>query len=201
MVGAGLVIAGVFTRVVAYVIDVALLGTAGIAVGLLLGVYDQASNVSVAWTVSLVFIGVEAIYFVGLWRSGGQGTIGMRLLGLRLVRAADATTVAFDAAVIRWFALSGAVSIFALAGSGNLGLLWPVWLIILLFTTAADRLHRGLHDRWARSVVVQPAPGGSGAAVVGCLVLAGLALVVPVVILVVASERLQEILIEVGNSI
>ena len=44
-------------------------------------------------------------------------------------------------------------------------------MLILLITTATDPLHQGLHDRWARSVVVQPAPGGSGAAVVTCLVM------------------------------
>jgi uncharacterized RDD family membrane protein YckC len=199
----GLVIAGVFSRLVAYVIDVLLLGLANLAVGWLLGINDPASNQAIGLAVSLVFVGVEALYFVGLWRSGGQATIGMRLLGLRLLGAVDARTIALQAAVIRWLAVSGITSIIALVGVGGgvLGLVSLVWVFVLLLTTATNPLRQGLHDRWAGSVIVQPAPGGSGAAVVGCLVLVFLAFALPFVVLVLANDRIQEILSKVGSSI
>jgi len=202
-VGEGLVIAGVFSRVVAYVIDVALLGAANIAVGLPLGLYDPAQNQAVALTVSLVFTGVDALYFVGLWRSGGHATVGMRLLGLRLLGAVDAKTIPLNAAVIRWLAVSGVVSLVTIAGVGGslVSLVALAWVFILLLTTATNPLRQGLHDRWAGSVIVQPAPGGSGAAVVGCLVLVFLAFALPFVILVLANDRIREILSQVGSSI
>jgi hypothetical protein len=81
------------------------------------------------------------------------------------------------------------------------GLIALVWWIILLVTTATDRLHQGMHDRWAGSVVVQPAPGGSGAAVVGCLVLIALALFVPFIAFLLVSDDLRDILSRVGTSI
>ena len=68
-------------------------------------------------------------------------------------------------------------------------------------TTATDRLHQGLHDRWAGSVVVQPAPGGSGAAVVGCLVLIFLVFVIPFVALALNGDAIRDILSQVGDSI
>ena len=137
----------------------------------------------------LALVAVDAVYFIGLWRSGGQATLGMRLLQLRVVRAADATTLPLNAAAIRWLALSGVISIVAVLppGASWLGLVGVVWIVVLLVTTAMDRLHQGIHDRWAGSVIVQPAPGGSGAAVVGCLVMIFLVFMIPFVAL--GAER------------
>ena len=76
-----------------------------------------------------------------------------------------------------------------------------VWIVVLLVTTATDRLHQGIHDRWAGSVVVQPAPGGSGAAVVGCLVMIFLAFAIPFGAVVLNGDAIRDILSQVGNSI
>ena len=74
--------------------------------------------------------------------------------------------------------------------------------MVLLVSTATDRLHQGLHDRWARSVVVQPAPGGSGLAIATCLVLVVLiGLVLPFAGLALYGDQLRDILIEIGNSV
>lgn len=200
----GLVIAGVFSRLVAYSADSLLLGALNVAVSGLLGLYGEGRDETLALIVSGVVIGVEFLYFVGLWSSGLQATLGMRLLRLRILGAATAGTLSTNDAVLRWLALSGAVSILTLVpGIGpSIALLSVAWVLVLLISTGTNRLHQGLHDRWARSVVVQPAPGGSGAAVVTCLVLVVLfGVVLPLIALALAGDQLQEILSQIGNSI
>ena len=112
--------------------------------------------------------------------------------------------LSYNDALLRWIALSGAVAILALVPrvAGTLGLLSAVWVLILLITTATNPLHQGLHDRWARSVVVQPAPGGSGAAVVTCLVMAALLFVVlPLGLVALAGPQLEDLLRQIGESV
>ncbi len=157
-VGEGLVIAGVFSRVVAYTIDLALLTALNVSVGAVIGTYGPDAVMTTTLLAGLVLVAIDAAYFIGLWRSGGQATLGMRLIRLRVVRAADAATLPLNAAAVRWLALSGIVSIVAVlpAAGSWLGLVGLVWVVILLLTTATDRLHQGIHDRWAGSVVVQP---------------------------------------------
>jgi uncharacterized RDD family membrane protein YckC len=199
----GWVIAGVFSRLVAWFIDGFFFAALSLAVYGALGVFNEGSNASVAVLAGVALAVLDGIYFVGLWRSSWQATLGMRLLRLRILGANDAAPLSLNSALLRWIALSGAVTIFALVpGIGGLvGLIALVWSLILLITTQTDRLHQGLHDKWAGSVVVQPAPGGSGAAVVGCLVLVFLLLALPFVVLGLAGDQLREILSQVGNSI
>jgi uncharacterized RDD family membrane protein YckC len=201
-IGEGLVIAGVFSRLVAFAIDGALIAAISISVTAAAGLYDPERDPTIALAVGLVLLALDGLYFVGLWRSGWHATLGMRLIGLRLLSAADATTLSLDRALIRWFALTGALQLVALIPAlAGLVILWLVWELVLLVTTATDRLHQGIHDRLAGSVVVQPAPGGSGAAVVGCLVLLFIALALPFVALALSGDALREILSRVGESI
>jgi uncharacterized RDD family membrane protein YckC len=202
-VGEGLVIAGFFSRLVAFVIDLLVLGCITIAIGLAVGAYRQGSTQAVTLGVGLVGVAIGGLYFVAFWTSGWRATLGMRLIGIRLLQAADGTPLPLEGAVIRWLALIGIVELLSIVpvATGVLGLIALVWWIILLVTTATDRLHQGMHDRWAGSVVVQPAPGGSGAAVVGCLVLIALALFVPFIAFLLVSDDLRDILSRVGTSI
>ena len=202
-VGAGLVIAGVFSRVVAFFIDGFVLAAITIAIGLLVGAYRPASSTTVQLGVGLVGVAIGGLYFVGLWTSGWRATIGMRLIGIRVLQVADGSPLSLESALIRWLALEGIVQLLSIVpvGEGITGLIALVWIVALLLTTATDRLHQGFHDRWAASVVVQPAPGGSGAAVVGCLVMLALVLFLPFLLILLLSSDLQDILSRVGQSI
>jgi hypothetical protein len=100
--------------------------------------------------------------------------------------------------------LSGAVAILTLVPGlgGVIGLVSLVWLAVLLGTTALNPLHQGLHDRWARSVVVQPSPGGSGLAFATCLLMAVFVFVLlPIIALLLAGDQVAQILSQIGNSI
>ena len=202
-VGEGLVVAGVFSRLVAFVIDALILGCISIAIGVAVGAYREGSRPALLLGVGLVGVAIDGLYFVALWTSGWRASVGMRLIGIRVLQAADGSTLALDAAVVRWLALTGIVQLLAIVpvAGGVLGLVALAWVVVLLITTATDRLHQGFHDRWAGSVVVQPAPGGSGAAVVGCLVLMALALFLPFLLLLLVSDDLRDILSRVGTSI
>jgi uncharacterized RDD family membrane protein YckC len=202
-VGAGLVIAGVFSRLVAFAIDGLILGCISIAIGVVVGVYREGSTQALVLGVGLIGVAIDGLYFVALWTSGWRATVGMRLIGLRVLQASDGGTLPLEAAVVRWLALTGIVQLLAIVpvGSGVLGLVALAWVVVLLITTATDRLRQGFHDRWAGSVVVQPAPGGSGAAVVGCLVLLALALFLPLIVFLLVSDDLRDILSRVGTSI
>jgi uncharacterized RDD family membrane protein YckC len=203
-VAEGVVIARTFPRVVAYSVDVLILAFANAIVGGLLGTYGQNRDATVALIVSVIFLGLEFLYFVGFWTSGWQATLGMRMLRLRVLGARDAQTLSLNGAVVRWLALSGGLAILALLpGIGAyVGLLSILWVLALLISTANDRLRQGLHDRWAGSVVVAPAPGGIGVAVITCLVLVVfVGVILPVIVLAVAGDSLREILSQVGNSI
>ena len=200
----GLVIAGTFTRLVAYAADLLFLGAIGVAIEGTLGLFDAGRDENLALIVSGILVGIDFLYFVGLWSSGLQATLGMRMLRLKILAASSAATLSPNDAVLRWLALSGAVAILTLVPgvSGFIGLLSLVWLVVLLGTTAMHPLHQGLHDRWARSVVVQPAPGGSGAAFATCLIMVVLVvLVLPLLALALAGDQVVQLLSQIGTSI
>ncbi len=200
----GVVIAGVFSRVVAYFIDLAMLSALNITISSALGLFSPDRDETIAMIVSGALIGVDFLYFVGLWTSGLQATLGMRLIRLRILGAVSAGTLSVNDALLRWLALSGAVSILAFVPSiaPSVALIGGLWIIVLLVTTAVHPLRQGLHDRWARSVIVQPAPGGSGLAIVGCLaLLVILFVVVPLVLLAASGDQIRDILNEIGNSV
>ena len=200
----GLVIAGVFTRLVGYSIDYIFLALLNLAALGAVGGLSTDSDPTLTLIVSGLFVGIDFLYFVGLWTSGWQGTLGMRLMRLRILGAANATTLSANDALLRWLALSGAFAIVALVpGIGtSLGLIGFLWLLALLITTATNPLHQGLHDRWARSVVVTPAPASIGPAVIGCLVIVVLLFaVLPLLFATVFNDQLQEILNEIGRSV
>jgi uncharacterized RDD family membrane protein YckC len=147
---------------------------------------------------------VNLLYFIGLWTSGLQATIGMRLLKLKVLDSVTAGTLPLNDALLRWIALSGAIGILGLVPGieAYVGLIALVWVVALLVSTATNPLRQGLHDRWARSVVVQPAPGGSGLAVATCLVLIVVfGVLLPIAGIALYGDRIRDILIEIGNSV
>jgi uncharacterized RDD family membrane protein YckC len=200
----GVVIARVFPRVVAYFVDVLILGAVGLAVSIPLGLYGPDRDRTVAFGVGAALVVVDLLYFVGLWTSGLQATLGMRLLRLRVLNATTAGSLPFNDALLRWLGLTGAIGILGLVPGVDayIGLIGAVWLLVLLITTSSDRLRQGLHDKWARSVIVQPAPGGSGLAFATCLVLILIfGLVLPIAGIVLYGDQLRDVLTEIGNSV
>ena len=116
---------------------------------------DGVISVGIAWTLSAhgagPFAGAEVpLYYVGAWAWRGQ-TPGMWPKHLRVVRAEDGGPIGPGRALIR-----GAGCVVNVC-SGYLGFAWAGW----------DPHKQGWHDKLANTLVVRPAPPGSGPALPG----------------------------------
>ena len=126
--------AGFWIRAVAYLVDGLLLSLVGGAFPLLViqGSQGTASGGGGSVIVSL-------IYFVIFWsRLGGGRTIGMRLLGLKVI-GADGREIGILAAIGRWIGL------------------WISFLVCFLgvIWVAIDSQHQGWHDKLVNTYVVR----------------------------------------------
>jgi uncharacterized RDD family membrane protein YckC len=138
-----------FGRLIAYVIDYFVLGIV-LAVPSLIVIFVMMSSVwsdpgtkpsaemsSLSGVLLLVIMIVAFLWKPWFWSRGGQ-TPGYKMLGLRLVRAADGGPVTFGQGIGRIFGylISGVVL--------ALGFIW------ILF----DNKHQGWHDKLAGTVVI-----------------------------------------------
>jgi len=124
----GVVFGGFWIRLVAYIIDVIILGI--IQAGLV-SAMGQTSGQGIGGLISIA-------YFIGMWGVMGQ-TIGMMPFGLRIVRDADGAKITWGNAVLRFIGLIIAfVCIF-------IGVIW----------VAFDARKRGWHDMIGGTVVIK----------------------------------------------
>jgi len=207
----GWVIASTGARFGAYLLDLILSGVIigialALAVSLAPDLADGGAMVSMAYSIGVT--GFYFLYFVGFWTSPGKATPGMRLFKLQVANAADGKRLAIGPAIVRWLGLGYIFSVVGLFAplAGVTGLVALFWYIALLITTANDRMHQGLHDRWAKSVIVRPEGAGSGAGgwLAACLIILLLLLLIPVVsivALVLLGDQVSTILSSVGESI
>lgn len=171
--------ADVSNRIVAYVVDAAILAVltfvAAVAVSLAFGPtvrFPSASaagedvvtfNPTLATVNALVGAALALIYFAGSWVVL-RGSPGQRLLGMSIGGEADGARLTLGQAVTRWLLLSGPFVFVSVLTAGLRGtraayLAVPLaWYVVLLVTTARDARLQGLHDRLAGTVVVKPPP-------------------------------------------
>lgn len=131
--------AGFWVRVLAFFIDALAIGV--IASAVTLGqagvvIWDHWFQL-VAWR-NFLETALSFLYFTIFWSTiGGGQTLGMRLLGLRVV-GTDGRPIDYASAVIRW------IGIVISAAVVLLGLLW----------VAFDTRKQGWHDKMASTYVV-----------------------------------------------
>jgi uncharacterized RDD family membrane protein YckC len=179
---AGLYYADVPNRIIAQIIDAILVFIATAIVGIALfavvgapstttTIPDPNSVLGVRFETSTNFVSSLIFAIVGLALSAGyyiytwtrmRGTVGQKALGMQVGNAADGATLTTEQAVRRWLALGGVLAIAQtlnpLPGIGLLlGLVGVVWAIALLVTTAQSPTKQGLHDQFAKTVVVKAA--------------------------------------------
>jgi uncharacterized RDD family membrane protein YckC len=179
---AGLFYADVPNRIIALIIDVIIVGIAGLIVSLVLyaivgspistkavadpnsifGVrVDTTTNYVATLLGAAVGLAISAGYYIYTW-TAMRGTLGQKLLGMQVGNAADGATLTMEQAVRRWLALGG---IFSLGQFLNpipaigllIGLAALIWAIALLVTTAQSPTKQGLHDQFASTIVVKAA--------------------------------------------
>ena len=160
---------GFWIRFAAYIIDGLVLAAVALPIGFIYGfIYgflplegQDPYALGASLGAGLITFVVYVAYFVGFWARGGA-TLGMRLLGLQVVRDADGGPITVGKAGIRYvgFVISALVL--------YIGLIWA----------AFDSRKRGWHDLMAGTVVIRrpdvPVTGGRrvlmwGAIGCGCL--------------------------------
>lgn len=201
---AGYVVAGTAARVVAYAFDGMLLGLVTIGISRILSTTADPSLASPALLVGQVLVlGLEFLYFVGFWTSRGRATPGMRVLRIQVIDARADRALRMGPAAARWLLLSGAIGLFGILPlpSGIVGIASLLWVVALLGSVLVNPLRQGIHDQAAGSLVVQPVGVRSNAAAVGCLLLLVFLVILPILGLILFGDMVEEILLEVGQSI
>jgi uncharacterized RDD family membrane protein YckC len=192
----GLRFAGTLGRFVAYWIDLIIVG---IGAGVIAGVIGSAvgGRNSIPLVSAVLVLGIGFLYFYGLWTSGARATLGMRLMKLQVGNAFDGRTLTTEQAVKRWVALGLPLQalefIAPIAGAAG-GILF-LWWLVLLITTATSPTRQGLHDRFARSAIVQPIGASTPAAACLVIILILLALsVLAIIALIFLGSQVSGIL-------
>lgn len=207
----GFVMAGVGSRILAYVLDSILIGILG---GVLLGIAIVATGRSFEKepeTASLLYgiltLGLEFLYFVGLWTSQRQATLGMRLVSLRLARATDGEGLSIGMAILRFVVMGFPLTLLGSLPVAGVLVSYAYFglVVFLLFTTAMSPLRQGLHDRLSGSVVVRPAGVSNRGTIIGYALLSALAIgllvVLPIMLVMALGPEFREILSRIGESI
>jgi uncharacterized RDD family membrane protein YckC len=188
------------SRIVAYVIDIVILGIIGFTIAALLGLGETTTRTSGSNTfssyfvsttnpiVSLIFTLIGAAYFIFSWSGGRRATIGQRLLHLQVGNAFQGEPLSTEQAVRRWIALGSFLGLLAFIRpiTGLASLAQLVWAVILLISTASSPTKQGLHDRFANSAVVKPSGQGTSGIAMACMLVIGLIVVLAIIGIIAA---------------
>ena len=210
---AGLEYSGVLVRLVAWLVDVLILGLVGGAISWFLGVIVLGTTdwsvvlgrgtissgvildpalvsriVVLSFVTAVVSTVIDVAYFALQWASTARATLGMRLMRLQIGGEADGRTLSRGQAARRWLAMGSWLSILAaLPVVGGLASFASFgWYLILLITTGTNPRRMGLHDQFAGTAIVQRTGESRSGLAIGCIVLIVLVLVVLPLISIVA---------------
>ncbi|MBA2557675.1 MAG: RDD family protein [Chloroflexi bacterium] len=156
---AGYFYADVPNRIIAYIIDAIILIIITFIVTLVLG--GILGGPSYFLITAVVNTAINGAYFVYTW-TAMRATPGMKVLGMQLGDETDGRTITMNQAIIRWVLLGAPFGVAsALSGFSILGLLILlaalVWFIVLLVTTAQSPTKQGIHDKYAKTIMVKAA--------------------------------------------
>jgi uncharacterized RDD family membrane protein YckC len=214
----GLSFADTVSRVVAYFIDIFIVGIVGLIIAAVLGlgettVRTTGSNTFSSYyvsfanpVVSLIYTVLGAVYFVLSWSGGRRATLGQRIFHLQVGNAFDGVALSTTQAFRRWIALGSFLGLLAFIRpiSGLASLIEGIWLLVLLISTATSPTKQGLHDRFANTAVVRPTGQGTSGLALACMLVIVLILVlaiISVVAVVMLGPAFFDELSRVGRSI
>ena len=195
-------------RFVAWVIDnivltIAVLVLVAVA-GVVLSIDTERDSTIVGAMFSVFYVALSFVYFVLFWTSKRPATPGMRALKVQIGTAFDGRPLGFGPAILRWVLLGYPLSLayflpLSLANVASFAL--TVWYIVLLLTTIGSDTKQGLHDRAARTAVVQPAGLGRSGLVMACLIIvvAWFLLVIAVFLLIFLGSQISSL--QPGSSV
>jgi uncharacterized RDD family membrane protein YckC len=192
-VAPGIVIAGMGTRLAAFLLDNFVIIALSLVIDVLVRsrIADPALANNLTGTIDGV---VGVVYFVVSWRSPWLATPGQRLAGLRVVDADSLGRIDVGRGIVRAVALGWWINFVSLLGLyGNIVVVaFVVSQVVLLGSAVFDRRHQGLHDRWVRTIVVRPAGATSFPLAIGCFLIVLIALAAPFIIATTAGSNMQD---------
>lgn len=168
---AGIALADLPDRIIAWIIDAIILSIAGYIVATittsilgdnflgLFGGFKTASLISVIVAV-IVMLAASFGYFWYMWTQMGGATVGMKVMKVSVRDAASGGAISQNQAITRWLFLVAPIA-FYWGLYGWIFLTWIVWLLVLvweiylLVTTAQSPTRQGLHDKQANTVVAK----------------------------------------------
>lgn len=208
----GLAFADVPARIVAYIVDAAIVGIVGsvLAIALVFGERTGTATSTFVWVsgaaleVSFALLGL--VYFAFFWTGGRRATIGQRIFDIQVGNALDGRPLSLDQALGRWVGYGSFLGLFAIvpALGGLVTLAELIWVLVLLATTARSPTKQGLHDRFANTALVRPSSRASGGPAMACLiilVLLGVLFVLAVVALVFLGSQVGPLVAPPGTTI
>ena len=159
---AGVALADLPDRIIAYIIDAIILGLVGFIVGTIMlsvlgdnfggvfGITIRTHNLVSALATAALTLVVSGAYFIGMWSRMGGATVGMKVMKLSVRDASSGATVNQSQAISRWLYLGAPFALTSLYVWGVIG--WLVSLAVLgyalylLMTTAQSATRQGFHD-------------------------------------------------------
>ena len=202
---AGLAYADVPARLVAYIVDAAIVGLVGSVAALSLGFGERTVTATSSFTwisptaSSVSFALVGLVYFVYFWTGGRRATIGQRIFDIQVGNAQDGRPLGLGQALGRWVGYGSWIGLVAIVPGldGFASFSQVSWVVVLLLTTARSPTKRGLHDRFADSALVRPSSRMSSGPAMACLiilVLLGVLFVIAVAALILLSDQVGPLL-------
>jgi uncharacterized RDD family membrane protein YckC len=188
-----MLLAGIGTRLAAFLVDFFILGAASIVISLvsesLIG--DGAQSYLVATILATVLaIG----YFLAFWLGPWSATPGQRLAGLRVVDADTLGPIGAQRAFLRSLSLGAALNLLSVAAPLGqiLAAVLVIWPFVLFASTIYDARHQGLHDRWTRTLVLRPAEATAFPLTIGCFLIVLIIFTAPLIIATMAGPGVQD---------
>jgi uncharacterized RDD family membrane protein YckC len=169
---AGVALADIPDRVIAYVIDAIILGIVGFIVstitlsvlgdnltGGVFGINIRVHNIVSSLATAVVMLAVSAAYFIYMWSRMGGATVGMKVMKLSVRDASSGAVINQSQAITRWLFLAAPFAVSFIYVWGLIG--WLVSLVVLVYeiyllvSTAQSSTRQGFHDMQAKTVVAK----------------------------------------------
>lgn len=166
----GFYYADVPNRIMAMIIDIIVLTIAGFVLASLLGgLVSRPGSLDAAGgelqivpfvVVLLLELAISLLYFGYMWVTV-RATVGMKLLGLQIGDQTDGHSISPRQALVRWLII-GVPSVLVSLGifvpsivGLILSLIGLALLALLLYSVARSHTKQGLHDRYARTIMIK----------------------------------------------
>ncbi len=169
---AGVALADIPDRAIAYVIDAIIIGIVGYIItiittsvlgdnlfGGILGLNVRVPSLVSSIVAVVLLLIVSGAYYIYMWSRMGGATVGMKVMKISVRDSSSGAPVSQGAAINRWLLVGAPFALYPLYQWSFIG--WLVgllvlgYLIYLLVTIAQSATRQGFHDTYAKTIVAK----------------------------------------------